>query len=254
MNVSLLITTFNRPDALDLVLKSVASQTRVPDEIVICDDGSSIQTRLLVRRWEEYLPVRYCWQPDRDFRASKSRNLGICKSDACYLVLIDGDCLLPPYFVEAHLRLAKSGYLVAGGRRLLSDPETQKLLAGSLPTESAFSHWKFRSLAMGGLRDLRPGAWEIVRTCNLGMYRDDIETIGGFDESYLGWGREDTDFVVRLIHKGVKIRSGRLAACVAHLHHPERAQDQLSENDARMSSCLNDLSHVYPKSSILIES
>ena len=58
MQVSLLITTFNRSDALDLVLKTVASQSRVPSEVVICDDGSSFETRVLVRKWEERLPIR----------------------------------------------------------------------------------------------------------------------------------------------------------------------------------------------------
>lgn len=254
MKVSLLITTFNRSDALDLVLQTVAEQTRIPDEVVVCDDGSSVDTIILVRQWERKLPIRYAWQPDRGFRAARSRNLGILKSSASYLVWIDGDCLLPPQFVENHLQLAKAGCLVAGGRHLLSNTGTQKLMDKVLGVESAFSHWKFSSFSIDVLRDLHSGAWEKVRTCNLGMYRDDLEAIGGFDESYVGWGREDSDFVVRLVHQGVKIRSGRLAACVAHLHHPERARDQLSENDARFHRCLNVSSHVYPNSSTLIES
>ena len=254
MKVSLLITTFNRSDALDLVLQTVAGQTRIPDEVVVCDDGSSVETTILVRQWERKLPIRYAWQPDRGFRAARSRNLGILNSSANYLVWIDGDCLLPPRFLENHLQLARSGYLVAGGRHLLSNNETQKLQEGVLSVEIAFSHWKFRTLCMGVLRDLHSGIWETVRTCNLGLHRNDLEAIGGFDEAYLGWGREDSDFVVRLIHQGMKVRSGRLAACVAHLQHSERLRDQLSENDARFISCLNDPAHVHRKSSILFES
>ena len=254
MNVALLITAFNRAEALNLVLKTVASQSRLPDEVVLCDDGSNFEMRVLVKKWEERLPLRHAWQPDCNFRAARSRNLGVCEVRAEYLLWIDGDCLLPRQFVENHLRLARSGCLVAGGRHLLSRTETDALLDGASSIENAFSNWKFSSLAMGVLRDLHSGAWEKVRTCNLGMYRDDLEAIGGFDESYVGWGREDSDFVVRLVHRGVKIRSGRLAACVAHLHHPERARDQLSENDARFNSCLNVPSHVYPKSSTLVES
>lgn len=253
MTVSLLITTFNRPQALNLVLESVMRQSLAPDEVVLCDDGSSVDTTMLVRYWERKLQIRYAWQPDRGFRAARSRNLGVCKSNASYVVWIDGDCLLPPRFLENHLRLAKSGHLVSGGRHLLSNTETQKLLDGVLRVESTFSHWKFRSLSMGVLRDLHRGAWETVRTCNVGLYRDDLEAIGGFDESYIGWGREDSDFVLRLIHQGVKVRSGRLSACVAHLHHSERPRDQLSENDIRFISCLNNPTHVHPKSSILVE-
>jgi glycosyltransferase involved in cell wall biosynthesis len=254
VTVSLLITTFSRPEALNLVLESVMRQSRAPDEVVVCDDGSSVETTMLVRLWERKLPIRYAWQPDRGFRAARSRNLGVFNSSTNYLVWLDGDCLLPPRFLENHLQLARPGYLVAGGRHLLSNTETQKLLAGVLRVENAFSHWKFRSVSMGVLRDLRPEIWEAVRTCNVGLYRHDLEAIGGFDEAYIGWGREDSDFVVRLIHQGMKVRSGRLAACVAHLHHSERSRDQLSENDARFISCLNNPAHVHPKSSILVES
>lgn len=253
MNISLLITTFNRPDALELVLKTVASQSHAPSEVVVCDDGSSLETSLLVRQWAERLPIRHVWQPDRTFRAARSRNLGISKSEAEYVVLIDGDCLLPPKFIENQMKLARPGYLVAGGRHLLTDSDTDALLREAQSIEDAFTHWKFRSVSLRLLRDLRPGAWEIVRTCNLGVYRDDFAAIGGFDESYVGWGREDSDFVVRLMHRGVKVRSGRFAACVAHLHHLERSRDQLSENDARFHACLSDPTHIHSKSSILAE-
>ena len=254
MNVSLLITTYNRPDALDLVLKTVANQSQVPSEVVVCDDGSSLETGMLVRQWKEQLPIRHAWQPDCAFRAARSRNLGVSKSGAEYIVVIDGDCLLPPKFIENHVKLAKPGYLVAGGRHLLSESQTDAFLAEASLIEGAFTHWKFRALSLGLLRDLRPSAWDIVRTCNVGLCRDDMEAVGGFDESYVGWGREDSDFVVRLMHRGVKVRSGRFAACVAHLHHLERSRDQLSENDARFHACLSDPTHIHSKSSILAES
>ena len=254
MHVSLLITTFNRPNALDFVLKTVVGQSRAPAEVVVCDDGSSCETSVLVRQWARRLPIRLVWQPDHEFRAARSRNLGIFKSEAEYVVLIDGDCLLPPTFVENHMKLAKPRYLVAGGRHLLSESETDVLLSEASSIEEAFGYWKFRAVSLGLLRDLRPDAWGAVRTCNVGLYREDIEAVGGFDESYVGWGREDSDFVVRLMHRGVKVRSGRFAACVAHLHHLERSRDQLSENDARFHACLSDPTHVHSKSSILAKS
>ena len=253
MNVCLLITTFNRPDALDLILNTVVGQSRAPAEVVVCDDGSSFETSTLVRQWAPRLPIRHAWQPDREFRAARSRNLGISETTADYLVLIDGDCLLPPTFIENHMKLAKPGYLVAGGRYLLSESETDALLGEASLIEGAFTHWKFRAISLGLLRDLRPGAWEAVRTCNVGLYREDIEAVGGFDESYAGWGREDSDFVVRLMHRGVKVRSGRFAACVSHLHHLEHSRDQLSGNDARFHACLSDPTRTHSKSSIFTE-
>lgn len=253
MNVGLLITTFNRPDTLDLLFKTVANQSRVPDHIVVCDDGSYSATADVVTKWARRLPISHAWQSDCGFRAARARNLGISKTEAEYIIWVDGDCLLPSSFIENHLRLAQRGFLVAGGRHLLSEAEAKSLLDETVSIRRAFLHWKFGSVSLGVLRDLHFGAWETVRTCNLGVYRDDLAEIGGFDESYEGWGREDSDLVVRLIHRGIKVRSGRFAACVAHLHHRERTRYQLSENDTRFRTCLSDPNHIQSQSSVLTQ-
>lgn len=253
MEISLLITTFNRPDGLDLVLRTVANQSRIPDEIIVCDDGSSWTTAVIVERWLDRLPIQHAWHPDRGFRAARARNLGLAKSDAEYVILIDGDCLLPPQFVENHVGLAKKGFLVAGGRHMLSTTETDSLLNATKSIDSAFAHWKFRSLSLGPLRDICPDRWDLVRTCNLGLYREDIVAVGGFDESYMGWGREDSDFVVRLMHLGIKARSARLSACVAHLFHSECSRSQFSKNDDLFQKCLQDPSLIRPKSSVIFQ-
>ena len=251
MQIALLITTYDRPGALSLVLASVAKQSRLPDEVIVCDDGSDYITSEIVASWSDRLPVCHVWCPDMKFRAALTRNLGILKSAADLLVFVDGDCLLPPSFVEQHLKLAEPGYFVSGGRHLLSDEQTQQVLNSSLAPSAVFDNWKFSIWPLGPLRDFSPKNWESVRTCNLTVHRKDALRIAGFDESYVGWGREDSDFVVRLIHSGVKIRSGRLAACVAHLYHPESPRDRLSVNDQRFRETLNNPNHVMATSSIL---
>ena len=251
MQVALIITTYNRPDALNLVLETVAQQSRLPDEVVICDDGSDSNTSAIIGSWFSQLPIRHAWCPDMNFRAALARNLGILKSRAEILIFVDGDCLLPPSFIEQHLKLAEPGYLVSGGRQLLTDEQTNLVLSGFQVLSAVFDNWKFSTWPLGPLRDLSPHIWENVRTCNLSVHREDTLGIDGLDESYVGWGREDSDFVVRLIHSGVKIRSGRLAACVAHLHHPESPRDRLSVNDQRFRETLNNPNHVMAASSIL---
>lgn len=251
VQVALLITTYNRPDALNLVLESVAKQSRLPDEVIICDDGSGSNTSEIIASWSDHLLIRQAWCPDMNFRAALTRNLGILKSVADILIFVDGDCLLPPSFIEQHLKLAEPGCLVSGGRHLLSDEQTKAVLSRSLEPSAVFDNWKFSSWPLGLLRDLSPQNWESVRTCNVSMHRQDALGIAGFDESYIGWGREDSDFVVRLIHSGVKIRSGRLATCVAHLYHPESSRDCLSVNDQRFRETLNNPTHVKANSSIL---
>ena len=251
MQVALIITAYNRPDALNLVLESAAQQYRLADEVVICDDGSDSSTSAIIASWSSRLPIRHAWSPDVNFRAALTRNLGILKSRAEILVFVDGDCLLPPAFIESHLKLAQLGYVVSGGRHLFSDDQTKSVLNGSMAHSEVFDNWKFSRWPLGILRDFSPKNWESVRTCNLSVHREDALRIAGFDESYVGWGREDSDFVVRLIHSGVKIRSGRLAVCVAHLYHPESPRDRLSVNDRRFSETLNNPNHVMATSSIL---
>jgi glycosyltransferase involved in cell wall biosynthesis len=251
LQVALIITTYNRPDALSLVLESAARQYRLADEVIICDDGSDSNTSAIIASWSSQLPIRHAWCPDMNFRAALTRNLGILKSQAEILIFVDGDCLAPPSFIESHLKLAEPGYVVSGGRHLLSDDQTKSILNGSLAPSEVFDNWKFASWPLGFLRDFSPKNWGSVRTCNLSVHREDALRIAGFDESYVGWGREDSDFVVRLIHSDAKIRSGRLAACVAHLYHSESPRDRLSVNDQRFRETLNKPKHVIATSSIL---
>jgi glycosyltransferase involved in cell wall biosynthesis len=75
MNVSLIVTTYNRPDALDRVLASVAGLAVPHPEIVIADDGSDEKTEKLIAEWNKKLPVIHAWQPDDGFRAAMARNL-----------------------------------------------------------------------------------------------------------------------------------------------------------------------------------
>lgn len=251
MQVALLITTYNRSDALNLVFESVEKQSRLPDEVIVCDDGSDQKTSTTINSWLSRLPIRHVWSRDLNFRAAFTRNLGILKTEAQVLVVVDGDCLLPPSFIENHLKLSEPGYVISGGRHLLSPKKTRSILGNSVVPRSVFNNWKFCSFPLGPLRDLRSMRWETVRTCNLSIYREDVLRIAGFDESYVGWGREDSDFVVRLINSGVKIRYGRLAVCVAHLYHAESPRDRFSVNDRLFQQTLNNPKHVMAASSKL---
>lgn len=240
MSLALLITTYNRSDALDRVLESVIRQSRMPDEVVIADDGSSVSTVQMIKKWQGQLPLKHTWLPDAGFRAARSRNLSILKIKSEYIVMVDGDCVLPPTFLDRHFNLAKRGMMVAGGRHLFSDEYTRKLLSKSAAEVSfGFVSPKFWSLPMGLFRSLGGRNWKKVRSCNLGVWRSDLLEVGGFDEVYVGWGREDSDLVIRLLNRGVLIRSARFAACVGHLHHPEESRDTLSDNTVNFEKRLN---------------
>ena len=221
MKCSLIITTYKRPDFLKLVLESVMRQTRRPDQILIADDGSDQETLRCISPYKSALPIIHTWQPDSDFRAARSRNLSLSRVTNEYVVMIDGDCLIPTNFIESHLQLAQSGTIVSGGRKLCSRLETDLVLRGEKATDQIFKDFKFYRLPLGFLRSIGKTNWEKVRTCNLGGHLADLLLADGFDETFTGWGLEDSDLIWRLLERGVTIKSARFFACVAHLYHEE---------------------------------
>jgi glycosyltransferase involved in cell wall biosynthesis len=247
MNVSLIVTTYNRPDALDRVLASVAGLAVPHPEIVIADDGSDEKTEKLIAEWNKKLPVIHAWQPDDGFRAAMARNLAVEKSSGEYLIFLDGDCLVFPDFIQNHIRLAEPGYLVAGNRILLNPSLTESVLAGKQePLRWGLKGWlKARvlkrvnrilpMLSVPGQfwRKSRLRKWQGVRSCNLGIYRKDFLSVGGFDESFQGWGHEDADLAIRLIKAGVHRKDGQFATAVLHLWHKENDRSKEQANKQR---------------------
>ncbi len=248
-SVALIITTYNRPVALDRVLDSVSRQRSMPEQVIIADDGSDARTSAVVRAWQGRLgaPLSHAWQPDDGFRAAASRNRAAREAGTDLLVFVDGDCLLRPCVIAEHRRLAEAGCAVAGNRILLSPRLTAAVEQGTVdPVEGTMRDWARARLAgdverlsplltLPGQRwrHLRPRHWLQVRSCNLAVARPDFERVNGFEEEMTGWGFEDSDLAIRLINAGVRVKSGRFATAVLHLWHHERARDDAERNRQR---------------------
>lgn len=254
MKAAVVLTTYNRPDALAAVLEGFRHQQDRDCELIVADDGSTEDTRAVVDwfRARSPMPVRHVWQEDRGFRAAAIRNRAVAATDADYVIFLDGDCVPSPQFVLAHRRLAEPGYFLGGNRLLLSPEFTKTVLAQRIPIHA----WGWRQwmqararrninrllpilvLPDGPCRKWRPRRWQGIKTCNLSVWRSDLVRVNGLDEAYEGWGLEDSDLVIRLIHAGVKHKSARFAAPVFHLWHPEQDRAALPENRARLEALL----------------
>ncbi len=250
MLLSLIITTYNRPDALAAVLAGLLAQEDRGFEVLVADDGSRDDTRALVEQTAREAPIRivHVWQEDRGFRAGAARNRAVAQASGEYLVFLDGDCVPRPDFVARHRRLAERGWMVAGNRILLSEAFTREVLEGRLPIHTwTAAQWRaarrrgainrtapLRSLPLGPLRKLGSRRWERVRTCNLGVWREDFRQVNGFDEAFAGWGFEDSDLAVRLLNLGVRRKVGVFATGVLHLWHRESDRGREGENWARL--------------------
>ena len=116
MRTALVVSTYERPDALAAVLDSITRQRAAPDEIVIADDGSGAATRELIADFcaHSAVPARAVSQPHEGFRLTRLRNLAIAAATADYLIFIDGDMLLHEGFIADHRRHAAPGWFTQG--------------------------------------------------------------------------------------------------------------------------------------------
>src|SRR6476469_782835 len=146
--ISVVITTYNRPDALTAVVEALFVQSDQQFEIIIADDGSKEATRDCIDglKARSPVPLQHVWQPDDGFRAAMARNRGTLAARGDYIVFLDGDCVPQRDFIAQHRKLAKRGFLVSGSRVLLSPALTERILAEhiDLPAAGALAQLKNR--------------------------------------------------------------------------------------------------------------
>lgn len=242
MSAALIVTTYRRPDALALVLRSALRQHKIPDEILVADDGSGEETARCIRATAQNspIPIRHIRHEDLGFRAAMIRNRAAAASSAEYLIFIDGDMLLHPDFISDHLRFAQKGFFLQGGRVLLDPSMTQNALregrlnfAPSNPgLGNRLNAWRFPALCRLFARPNR--SMRGIRTCNFSLHRSDFFAVNGFDNRFVGWGREDSELAVRLYNNGMKRKNLKFCAVAYHLYHNENDRATLPENDRRL--------------------
>lgn len=244
--ISVVITTYNRPDALEAVVLACFHQDDKNFEIIIADDGSTANTRDTVERLraQSPVPLQHVWQPDAGFRAAMARNRGTLAAAGDYIIFLDGDCVPQRDFIARHRALARRGYLVSGSRILLSQSLTERALRERIDVAAMPLAERLRMRLHGDMnkvlqtmlrwpdigRERKKFSWRRIKSCNLAVWKDDLVKVNGFDESFTGWGHEDSDLVVRLFHAGVLRKDGAMATEVLHLWHREAQRDQESSN------------------------
>jgi len=245
--ISVILATYNWPQALELCLQGLSEQTDISFEVIIADDGSREETTQLIRTHiaSSKFVLKHEWQPDIGFRKSKILNQAISASSGDYLVFLDGDCLVQPDFIEKHRLLSQVNAMVTGSRILLKRSLSQHLCQGGRWSYSHFMRDASRYRLSGQLNRLLPlllklpdskmrvykgFVWRRIKGCNMAAWRDDVLRIGGFDEGLVGWGHEDADFVFRLHQAGVRRKSGAWATEVLHLWHPSASKENAAKN------------------------
>lgn len=233
---SLVISTYNWPEALELCLKSCLQQSVAPDEILVADDGSDKRTEQLIASYREKseIPIVHVWQEDTGFRVGSIRNKAIARASGDYVIQVDGDVILHPDLVRDHIAVARPGRFVSGSRVLLGPDYSAHLLEERSVDVKAWKRDVCNKLNAIRLPWISPvfGRYkpEVTRGCNMAFWRDDAICVNGYNELIQGWGSEDYEFGIRLWHIGVQHFSLKLSGIVYHIYHNVRTRDQVVAN------------------------
>lgn len=250
--ITLIVTTYNRKDALELVLLSVKHQSVLPHEVIVADDGSKQDTAELVERLSTTFPVPlvHCWHEDLGFRLSHIRNRAIAMSKGDYIIMVDGDVVLHRHFVRDHRDHLAPNRFIQGSRVLLSEELTSRSIETRRIRFSPFTRGTTNFLNAMSSRLLSPLASALysrkqthraVRGCNMSYWKSDLIKVNGFSEEFVGWGREDSEFAVRMLNNGIQRYNLKFGGVVYHLWHKEnKASDLLNQNDLTLARAIEE--------------
>lgn len=244
---SLIISTYNWSEALELVLESVFKQSVFPNEIIIADDGSTIETKNIITFYQTKfkIPLIHIHHEDNGFRLSEIRNKAIKKSTGDYIIQIDGDVILHKYFINDHLKIAKENFFVRGSRTKMNEDLAKKILKNKNIKISLFS----KGIKNRGNGIRFPFLTKILiykkedklkmLGCNMAFWRKDVLRINGYDNNLQGWGYEDSELAARLINCNIKKRVMKNMGIVYHIFHKERVNDSVNSNYEVLQNSVN---------------
>ena len=248
MRITAIIVTYNRPDALRVILNSIQNQFLIPEEVIIDDDGSGPETKAVVDEFKKKLNtnLKHVWQEDKGFRAASIRNKAIRESSGDCLLFSDGDLVFHPKFFFDFSKKMKPGVALVGSRVFLTEKATVKILEkGKKQKTTPLLSNTIEQNPLNSLRIPALGKWvsksrfsKNMRGGLLCAWKNDIVKINGWNEDFKGWGLEDTELVARLFYSGVEVKKLKLAGITYHLWHPILSREEISDNQQILDLCL----------------
>jgi glycosyltransferase involved in cell wall biosynthesis len=237
--ISIILATYERADALDLVLNALAEQRGDPFEVVVADDGSGNEVERVVAEWRRRLEIAHVWQPQEGFRKARALDLAALEARGDYLAFLDADCVPRRGFVEALRRAASPGWFLTTKRVMLGQRFSERAVQKRIPIwRWSAAEWLLRAPRQLGRpgylvpardrrRPWRPEQPEFVPPVAaytlIALARHDFERVNGYDtRCRRTTDGEDQDLAIRLRRSGLRCGWPGPAATVLHLWHPER--------------------------------
>jgi len=250
--IAVIVSTYKSPQLLRKTLAAYARQSDTNFSIYIADDGSGAEIKQVIDAFCEQcsIPIKHLWHADNGYRRAEIINRAIAAVQEPYILLTDADCVPLPDMVATHRAVAEQGIFIRGSRILLSEHITRQICQQD-EWDVGLSAWTWITWRIQGhINRLFPLLMPVgtsspnqklpgIRGCHFAFWKDDMLNINGFDSSYQGWGREDSDVAARLFHAGIQRKDLR-GMPLLHLWHPEASRKQLAKNDELLQACLDE--------------
>jgi glycosyltransferase involved in cell wall biosynthesis len=228
-SLSVIIATYNQPNALPRVLTGFLHQEDPDFDMVIADDGSDAGIAELIRSYQRLAPfeIKHVWQEDRGFRKARALNVAVHHCEGRQILFCDGDCVPFLNLVKVHRESFREGEFCVGGYIFLGLDASRSLTFQGI---AAGEHHRFLSPELRRVfrkvhiknrlyRVLGKRKKPKVLGGNLSVDRQAFIAINGFDEAFDNVGQDDSDLRNRLRNWGAKGISLWTRAFVVHLHH-----------------------------------
>ncbi|WP_225034857.1 glycosyltransferase family 2 protein [Winogradskyella sp. SM1960] len=248
LQATIIISTYNKPEWLKLVLLSFDIQTTKNFEVIIADDGSDEKTKAIIDYFARHsdLNVIHVWQEDDGFQKTKILNKAIMASNSDYLIFTDGDCIARQDFVATHLELRRVKHALSGGYFKLTDDVSKNINEDVIKAQKCFEKdWLIfegqpKTFKMNKLTtsDTKAKFLNFITPTkatfdgmNVSCWKADILAVNGFDER-MKYGGEDREVGERMMNNGITFLQIRYSAICVHLHHdrPYKNEDAMTLN------------------------
>lgn len=248
MKTSLIIATYNWPGALELIFLSIIKQSVITDEIIIADDGSTNETKILIEAYKKKFKNKliHIWQKDDGFQKTSILNKAILLAKGDYIIQIDGDIVLHKKFISDHIKNAQEKTFIHGSRVFLNKKITQKAIKNLSFRFSFINNGisnrlnGIRSTFLSKFFSRKDQKLKGTRGCNFSFWKKDFMAINGYNEDMKGWGKEDTELSVRLINIGLKKYKLKCLAICYHLDHDISIKKELNINNTILANTISE--------------
>lgn len=193
---SFIIPVYDRPNEIKELLESLLNLSYRKDyEIVIVEDGSTLDSKDVIKDFKGRLNISYYQKPNSG--PGDSRNYGMSLAKGNYYIVLDSDCILPPEYLDMAENSLNENFVHCYGGPDAAHPSFTNV-------QKAINYAMTSFLTTGGIRGKKKALEKFQpRSFNMGISKEAFEKVGGYGNIHPG---EDPDLTIRIWDEGFKTK------------------------------------------------